>query len=334
MREPSFWWRSAGVEALALAPFAAAYGAVATYRMGRRGHPAGVPVICIGNLTTGGAGKTPTALAVARILINAGRRVVFLSRGYGGDAAAAPVRVDAARHSAAEVGDEPLLLAQLAPTIVSHDRVAGAEMARAAGASIIVMDDGFQNPSLHKNLSIVVVDSRRGIGNGRVIPAGPMRAPLRDQMRHAHALLIIGKPSPQCEPAIAEARERGIPVLQGVLEAEADAVSALTGQRVLAFAGIGDPEKFFATVAEAGIAIPVTRGFPDHHRYSRAEAEALVDRAAREDLVLVTTEKDLVRIAREPEVAALARVARALPVTLQLDDEDAFRKLLFEKAAA
>ena len=330
MREPSFWWREAGIEALALAPFAAAYGAVAGYRMGRRGHPAGVPVICIGNLTVGGAGKTPTALAVGRMLINAGRRVVFLSRGYGGNIAA-PLRVDAARHSAAEVGDEPLLLARLAPTIVSPDRVAGAEMARAAGASVIVMDDGFQNPSLSKNLSIVVIDGTRGLGNGRVIPAGPMRAPLAVQMRHAHALLILGTPSAECDSAIAEAGRRGMPILQGRLEAEADAVSALTGCRVLAFAGIGNPAKFFATLAEAGIPAPVTRAFPDHHRYSRAEADALIGRAAREDLMLVTTEKDLVRIAREPEAAALAKVTRALPVTLQLDDDDAFRQLLFEK---
>jgi len=333
MREPSFWWRDAGIEALALAPFAAAYGAVAAYRMGRSGQSAGVPVICIGNLTVGGTGKTPTALAVARLLINAGRRVVFLSRGYGGDTAA-PLRVDAARHSAAEVGDEPLLLARLAPTIVSGDRVAGAKLARAAGASAIVMDDGFQNPSLSKSLSIVVIDGGRGIGNGRVIPAGPLRAPLQVQMRHAHALLVVGTPSEPCDSAIAEAEARGIPVLQGALEAEADAVAALTGCRVLAFAGIGDPAKFFATLAEAGIPAPVTEGFPDHHRYTRAEAQALIERAAREDLVLVTTEKDLVRIARDPEVAALAKVTRALPVTLQFDDEDAFRRLLFEKAAA
>lgn len=330
MREPSFWWRATGLEARALAPFAAIYGVVAGYRMDRRGKAAGVPVICIGNLTVGGAGKTPTAVAVARLLINAGRRVIFLSRGYGGDTVA-PTRVNAARHSAAEVGDEPLLLARLAPTIVSPDRIAGAEMARAAGASAIVMDDGFQNPSLSKTLSIVVIDGSRGTGNSHVIPAGPLRAPLRTQMRHAHALLILGTPSAQCEAAIAEAQARGIPVLHGDLEAEADAVSSLIGYRVLAFAGIGNPGKFFATLANAGISVSVTQDFPDHHRYTRADAEKLVERAARENLVLVTTEKDLVRIARDPQVAALAKVARALPVTLQLEDEDAFRELLFQK---
>jgi tetraacyldisaccharide 4'-kinase len=331
MREPSFWWRSAGVEALVLAPLGAVYGAVAAHRMRGSGQAAGVPVLCVGNLTVGGAGKTPAALAFARILIKAGRRVFFLSRGYGGQVLG-PLRVDPSRHTAAEVGDEPLLLARLAPTIVAHDRVAGAEMARAAGASTIIMDDGFQNPSLNKNLSVVVIDGRRGIGNGRVIPAGPLRAPLRAQMSYAQALLVLGESSTRCDAAIAAAQENSIPVFRARLEAEADAVSALAGLRVLAFAGIGDPDKFFSTVAEAGISAPVTQGFPDHHRYSRTEAEALVERAARENLVLVTTEKDLVRIAHDPEVAALAKVARALPVTLQLDDEDSFRRLLFEKA--
>jgi tetraacyldisaccharide 4'-kinase len=206
-------------------------------------------------------------------------------------------------------------------------------MARAAGASTIVMDDGFQNPSLVKNLSIVVIDANRGIGNGRVIPAGPLRAPLRAQMRHAHALLILGTPSSRCESVIAEAQARNLPILHGQLEAEADAVSALAGDRVLAFAGIGHPGKFFSTVAEAGISVQATQAFPDHHRYSRYEAEALVERAAREDLVLLTTEKDLVRIARDPELATLAKVTRALPVTLQIEDEEPLRQLLFQKAS-
>jgi tetraacyldisaccharide 4'-kinase len=331
MREPSFWWRSAGTEARALAPVAAAYGAVAALRMARRGRPAGIPVICVGNFTVGGAGKTPTVLAVGRILMNAGKRVVFLSRGYGGSLTG-PVRVDSVGHTAAEVGDEPLLLARLAPTIVSADRIAGADMARALGASIIVMDDGFQNPSLTKDLSIVVVDGGRGIGNGRVIPAGPLRAPLRRQIQHAQALIVLGKPSEYCAPAVAAAREHGIPVLQGGLEAEADAVSALTGQRVLAFAGIGSPAKFFATLAEAGIPAPVKQAFPDHHRYTPAEADALVTRAGRENLQLVTTEKDLIRIARDPDLAALANVTCALPVTVELEDEDVLRELLLAKA--
>ena len=184
MREPSFWWGEASLASALLAPLAAIYGAVAQARLGARGRRAGAPVVCIGNLTVGGAGKTPTALAVARMLAAAGERPVFLSRGYGGTLAG-PVRVDPARHGAHDVGDEPLLLARTAPTIVARDRVKGAAIA--AGASVIVMDDGFHNPSLAKDFSVLVVDARRGIGYGRVIPAGPLRAPPSPAMKAASA---------------------------------------------------------------------------------------------------------------------------------------------------
>src|SRR6266849_1029797 len=183
MREPSFWWREPAAGALVpilLAPLAAAYGAVAAARLVRPGNSAGVPVLCVGNLTVGGAGKTPTALALARMLAAAGRRPIFLSRGYGGTLAG-PVHVDPKRHRAADVGDEPLLLARSAPTVVARDRVAGAAMAHATGAGSIVMDDRFQSPNLHKDLSILVVDGRRGVGNAQVFPAGPLRAPLDAQ---------------------------------------------------------------------------------------------------------------------------------------------------------
>ncbi len=191
MREPAFWWREAGLSAALLAPAAAVYGAVAAHRMGKPGRRPGAPVICIGNPTVGGAGKTPLAMAVAGMLRAAGEQPVLLSRGYGGQSAG-PLRVDPTVHDAAVVGDEPLLLARVAPAIVARDRVQGAQAAKAAGASLIVMDDGFQNPSLHKDFSVLAVDGRRGLGNGRVLPAGPMRAPLEPQLRLAHALVIIG----------------------------------------------------------------------------------------------------------------------------------------------
>jgi tetraacyldisaccharide 4'-kinase len=326
MREPSFWWRNAGIEAALLSPFAAVYGALAARRLRQPGRSAGIPVICIGNLTVGGAGKTPAALAIARMLIAAGQKPFFLSRGYGGKLAG-PVRVDQLRHRAEDVGDEPLLLARLAPTIVAHDRVAGAEMARLQGASVIVMDDGFQNPSLVKNFSVLVIDARRGIGNGRVIPAGPLRAPLHAQLERAHVLLLIGGSALPKDVADA-AQASHLPVFHARLEPDADAIAALKQQKVLAFAGIGDPGKFFATLTEAGIRIGVRKAFPDHHRYGRAEAEALLSLAQKEKLALVTTEKDLARMAGDNTMAALAEAARALPVTLRIEEEDALRRVL------
>jgi tetraacyldisaccharide 4'-kinase len=329
MREPSFWWREAGIASGVLAPLAAVYGTIAAARLERRGARAGAPVVCVGNLTVGGAGKTPTALALAHMLAAAGERPVFLTRGYGGRLPG-PLQADAARHDANDVGDEPLLLARTAPTIVAGDRVVGARMAVAVGASVIVMDDGFQNPSLAKDFSILVIDSSRAIGNGRVIPAGPLRAPLASQLARAHAVVVVG--APPLPAAIAAAvRERDIPLFEARLVPDADAIAALAGRRVLAFAGIGDPQKFFATLAEAGVVVAARRGFPDHHRYTDAEAQALCDEAERAGLELVTTEKDLVRLAGDAGTAQLAKRAQALPVTLAIDQAESFKALLLAR---
>ena len=329
MRAPSFWWREAGLTAAMLAPVAAAYGAVAARRMRHGGRDVGIPVVCLGNLTLGGAGKTPAALAVGRMLLASGERPFFLTRGYGGRLAG-PLQVDAARHDAGAVGDEPLLLARVAPTVVARDRVAGAEAARAGGAGVVVMDDGFHNPSLVKHLSILAVDGRRAIGNARVFPAGPLRAPLEVQFDRAHALLVIGDAS-GARALTAEAQARGLSVFHGRLEPDAAALAALAGRQVLAFAGIGDPEKFFATLDAAGIAAPVRRGFGDHHRYGAAEAAALVGEAERRVLVLLTTEKDAARLAGDEAAGALAARARALPVTLVLDDAERFRTFVLDR---
>jgi tetraacyldisaccharide 4'-kinase len=329
MREPAFWWREAGIAAALMSPFAALYGAVAASRLKRAGARAGVPVICVGNLTVGGAGKTPMVLTVARLLKAAGETPMLLSRGYGGRLHG-PVRVDQARHRAADVGDEPLLLARLAPTFVARDRVGGAEAAVKAGASVIVMDDGFQNPSLCKDFSVLVADARRGIGNGRVIPAGPLRAGVAVQLAAADAVVMVGRSQAEADIGAA-ARRRGVPVLAAGLEPDAKALAALAGRPVLAFAGIGDPEKFFATLATAAIVVAAARGFPDHHRYTAAEAKALCAAADRRGVNLVTTEKDLVRIAGEPHLAQLAARVHALPVTLRLADPEAFLHLLRAK---
>jgi tetraacyldisaccharide 4'-kinase len=332
MREPPFWWRAAGIEAHLLAPAAAIYGAVAASRLARDGTRAGAPVLCVGNPTVGGAGKTPLALALARMLQAADERPVFLSRGYGGRLAG-PLQVEASRHRAAEVGDEPLLLARVAPTIVARDRIGGASLALAAGASVIVMDDGFQNPSLTKDVAILVVDAGRGIGNARVIPAGPLRAPLAAQLRRAHAVVVVGAGNAAHEVAAA-ARARGIAVFAARFAPDRDAVAALKSGRALAFAGIGDPKKFFATLAESGITMAARRPFADHHGYTRDEAAALCNEADRGGLALVTTEKDLARLQGDAATAELAKRARALPVRLVLDEEAAFKAFVLARLAA
>ena len=328
MREPAFWWRpgSGGL----LAPLGAIYGAVAWQRMQRRGASAGVPVICLGNLTVGGAGKTPAALAVAHLLLAAHERPFFLSRGYGGKLAG-PVRVDPAFHHCADVGDEPLMLARLAPTIVARDRVAGAKAARLGGASVIVMDDGFQNPSLKKDLAVLMVDGHRGTGNGRIIPAGPLRAPLDIQVTRAQAIVIVGPPD---GAAIVRdtARRFGVAVFHGRLEPDRGSLAALGGRKVLAFAGIGNPEKFFATLGDAGIAVAERLSFSDHHRYSAADAAALLARARASNLVLITTEKDQVRLAGDPALAELAAHTSVLPVRLVIAEADQFRQMVLDAA--
>jgi tetraacyldisaccharide 4'-kinase len=315
MREPRFW-RDDGALARLLTPVAAVYGAISGARMARPGARARVPVICVGNLTLGGAGKTPTAIAVAKLLLSEGARPIFLSRGYGG-ALAGPVRVTP-QHRAADVGDEPLLLARVAPTIVARDRVQGAELAVAEGASVVVMDDGFQNPSLIKDRSLVVLDGERGIGNGRVFPAGPMRAPLDVQLAQASALLVIGEASAKARDVIVRAQTRGLPVLHGRLAPDPDSIAAFAGKKVLAFAGIAHPEKFFTTLAIAGIATPVKRAFADHHPFTSADARELLEQAKRENLLLLTTEKDLARMQGDAACTGLAAAA-VLPIRLETD---------------
>lgn len=324
MREPAFWWRpgSGG----ALAPLAALYGAVAGLRMQAPGRKVGVPVICLGNLTVGGAGKTPAALMVAQFLHGAHERPFFLSRGYGGSLAG-PVRVNPAVHRANDIGDEPVLLARLAPTIVARDRFAGAAFARSAGASVIVMDDGFQNPSLAKDLNIVLIDGRRGIGNGRVLPAGPLRAPLALQLDRAQALIVVGAPA-GAAPVLASAEQRRIPIFHGRLEPDRAVIKAIDQRKVLAFAGIADPDKFFATLTAAGIQIAKRASFADHHQFSAAEALDLVAHAKADNLMLLTTEKDLARLTGEPELQQLAAQVSALPVRLVIDEQDRLREIV------
>jgi tetraacyldisaccharide 4'-kinase len=325
MRDPAFWWVERSAAATLLAPVGACYGAIAAWRMARPGRKARVPVVCVGNFTVGGAGKTPTAIALARLVLASGYGPFFLSRGYGGRIAG-PVRV--ALQRADEVGDEPLLLGRVAPTIVARDRPAGAVAAADGGADVIIMDDGLQNPSLAKDLAIAVVDGRRGIGNGRAFPAGPLRAPLEAQLDCTDAVVLVGPAGRAADRTIDAAQRRGLPVLRGELRPDPDVVAALAGKPVLAFAGIADPDKFFATLEACGIPAAVRMPFPDHHRYAAGDMAALLGRAERDGLLLVTTEKDMVRMGGDPAARALVARTAALPVTLVFGDEAAVGAML------
>jgi len=327
MREPAFWWRKAGLASGLLAPAAACYGAIAARRMARSGARAGVPVLCVGNFTLGGAGKTPAVMRLAKMLQEAGERPFCLSRGYGGSLAG-PKLVDIKTDRAAQVGDEALLLVRVAPTIVARERVAGAQAAADAGASVVIMDDGLQNASLAKDFTLAVVDGRRGLGNARVFPAGPLRAPLAAQLARTDALLVVGDGEGARDVTAAA---HGLPVFLGHLQAEPVAIAELKGHKVFAFAGIGDPDKFFATASEAGIALAQRQAFPDHHRFSAEEAAALIMRAEHDGLALLTTEKDRARMAGEPPLAALAARTHVLPVTLAVIEADELRALVLAK---
>jgi len=327
MREPAFWWRKPALAAGLLAPAAVCYGWIAARRMAREGARAGVPVLCVGNFTLGGAGKTPAAMTLATMLQQAGERAFCLSRGYGGSLSR-PKRVDEHSDTAAQVGDEALLLARAAPSFVARDRVAGAQAAREAGASVIVMDDGLQNSSLAKDFTLAVIDARRGIGNGRVFPAGPLRAPLAAQLERTDALLAVGDGA-GAQAVIAPAPH--LPVFHGRLQPDAAAVASLHGREVLAFAGIGDPEKFFSTAAAAGIAVAARKAFPDHHRFSAEEAAELIMQAEHEGLALLTTEKDRARMAGEPLLGTLAAKTHVLPVTMVVKEVEALRTLVLAR---
>ncbi len=326
MREPGFWYRPPSWKSHLLRPLGALYGAIAAQRLQRLGFDAGIPVFCIGNYHLGGAGKTPTVLALASMLRDLSETPVVLSRGYGGRLRG-PVMVDPARHLARDVGDEPLMLSQAVPVTVARDRVGGVALARSQGASVILMDDGFQNPAIAKDASLVVIDGERGLGNGRVFPAGPLRASLSPQLDRTDALIVIGEGSAADKTAAAVAA-RGKPVLRGHLRPDATAVTELMGKRVLAFAGIGDPSRFFKALRASGIDVVRERAFADHHPFSRAEIDALIAEAKRDALTLVTTEKDLARLRAGTGLPAALRDLVPFPVTLEFEDAALLRKLV------
>ncbi|GMG81802.1 tetraacyldisaccharide 4'-kinase [Paralimibaculum aggregatum] len=314
MRAPGFWSaprRAPGLAARLLAPASLLWRLGGWLRALRtRPGRAPVPVICIGNLTAGGAGKTPLVLALAARLAAAGHAPAIVSRGHGGRLRG-PHRVDPRADSAADVGDEPLLLAETAPTWIARDRGAGAAAAAASGAGLVLLDDGAQNPSLAKDLTILAVDAGAGFGNGRVIPAGPLREPLETGLARAGLAVLIGPPGARAAARAAWPELAGLPLAEAELRPPHTGLD-LGGMPVVAFAGIGRPAKFFETLAGLGAELRETHGFPDHHAYPEAVLRRLLRAARGQGAMLVTTEKDAVRL---PE--RWRREVMALPVRLE-----------------
>ncbi|MBV9734671.1 MAG: tetraacyldisaccharide 4'-kinase [Acidisphaera sp.] len=321
MRPPGFW--QAGADDTLLAPLLTPLGAitagVTARRVARPGWRAPVPVLCCGNVSLGGAGKTTLALDLARRLVARGVAVHLLSRGYGGRLRG-PLCVDPALHDAAAVGDEPLLLASVAPTWIGADRAAAARAAVAAGAAALVLDDGLQNPTLAKDLSLLVIDGDAGFGNGRLLPAGPLREPVAAGATRCAAAVLIGEDRSGALRVLPAA----LPVLRARLVQGPEA-AALRGRPVVAFAGIARPQKFFAGLAQAGVD-PVARfAFPDHHAYRETELRRVLAEAVRRDAAVVTTPKDAVRLPPN-----LRDAVRVVGVALRWADAGAVEALLDE----
>ncbi|WP_306227115.1 tetraacyldisaccharide 4'-kinase [Bosea beijingensis] len=326
LRAPRFWWRDKPtLLARLLQPLGSLYGGITLRRMRQPGTDAGLPVICVGNFIAGGAGKTPTAIAIADLLAERGEKPFVLMRGYGGRLAG-PIEVDPDRHRAVDVGDEPLLMARHARTVIARDRVAGARLARGLGASVVVMDDGLQNPSLVKQLKLAVVDGASGVGNGLCLPAGPLRAALAEQMSEADAIIVIGKGhAGQRVVAVALAQKKT--VLAATLKPADAAVERLRGQKVVALSGIGRPEKFAATLREAGATVATEQAHGDHHAYGESDVAAALATAREHSALIATTEKDWTKLAQLwPEKARDVLVV--VPVTLAFAEPAAIGDLL------
>lgn len=318
MRAPSFWTQPPGTLATLLSPLGWVYAKATAYRLahGTVFDPA-IPVVCVGNLTAGGTGKTPTVIAIVQMLLELGANPHVISRGHGGRVRK-PTRVDPHRHDASDVGDEPLLLAAFATVWVAHQRIEAAKAAVAAGSDVLVLDDGFQDPSLKKDLSIVVVDARTGFGNARCIPAGPLREPVNVGLERANLIVAIGQPdaleSFRAKPEVTRIDATLQPLPTGM---------DWTGLDVLAFAGIGRPEKFFATLRRLGANVLHAEALSDHQPLTRALMSRLESDAARLGAQLVTTEKDAVRLTPDFRAKVLT-----LPVRLEFVNPNPLRDVL------
>ncbi len=300
-----------------LSPIAALYAATTARRMARPGQSLPLPVICCGNATAGGAGKTTVALDLGERLQARGLAAHFLLRGYGGKLKG-PAKVDLATHDSRAVGDEALLLAAIAPTWVSADCAVGGAAAQAAGAQAIIMDDGLQNPTLAKTLSLLIIDGSYGFGNGRVIPSGPLREPVFAAAARCQAAVLIGED----ETGALAQLPADLPVLRARLLPGPEA-AALAGKPVVAFCGIANPRKFFSTLQEAGAVLVARHSFADHYPFDDQEIRDLLAEAEKLRATPVTTRKDIVRIP-----PALRSGIQVVSIALAWDDPAAIETLL------
>lgn len=318
MRPPLFWNRPRGLASRLLAPLEWVWTSTTRRRL-KNGpwEKLDVPIICVGNINVGGTGKTPTVIALLEVFANLGIAAHVVSRGHGGSEIG-PLQVNERNHTSTQVGDEPLLVSAFGPCWVAKDRAEGAKAAIKAGAQVILMDDGFQNPSLVKDLSLVVVDAEIGFGNGRVIPAGPLREPLSDGLKRADIVVPIGSPAAQKRIAA----QIDNPVWSGELRPLETGMD-WAGTRFIAFAGIGRPDKFFTTLEALGANVIATHGFPDHAPYSDTILQRLSAEAKAKSAQLVTTEKDMARLPVD-----FRREVLALPVRLVFNDPEIVRSTL------
>lgn len=276
-----------------------------------------IPSICVGNVIVGGAGKTPMALLVARLLLEHGARPAFANRGYGAHPPGICVKVERDKHTAAEVGDEALLLAVVAPCYVSPMRLLAAQRAAADGATHIIFDDGLQNPTVAYDSALLVLDGDYGLGNGRIMPAGPLREPLADAAARCQCVIIISHDRHN----LAAELPPNLPLLAATLLPDSGGLDK--SQRYLAFAGIGRPEKFFDTCRTCGLDLAATIAFPDHHPYTATELVNLAQKSIERQAQLITTAKDAVRLS-----PAWQERVKVLPITLELENEDKLLKIL------
>ncbi|MEM8489178.1 MAG: tetraacyldisaccharide 4'-kinase [Bacteroidota bacterium] len=321
---PPFWWENPSWQAWLLSPLSFIYGRAAAKRMNfAASSSVNIPVICVGNFITGGAGKTPTVEMLSRFARAQGLRPGVLTRGYGG-AITAPTIVKKDRHNAHDVGDEALLHASHAITAVSADRPSGAQLLVDNGCQIILMDDGFQNPSLTKDFNLVVVDAKRGLGNGFAVPAGPVRVPFRQQLMRADAVLVIGEGA-RGEFVIRRSSRAGKPVIQATVKPK----NTLPKKKFLAYAGIADPTKFSDTLEKLGTDVQEIEAFGDHHFYTDEECTELLERAKASDLTLLTTSKDAARLNGMGKLPGkLLEASQVLKIELRVDDNNLINHLI------